>query len=82
MTLFIVKINHYQDQKTANGRKETILKLRKEEKFILVIAQALGIANAPIWHVLKKKESTDVLTTRHQAGKEKTADNGECTVRA
>ncbi|MCI4387222.1 hypothetical protein PGIGA_G00071680 [Pangasianodon gigas] len=59
------------------GEKQAILKLRKEEKSIRAIAQELGIANTTIWNVLKKKETTCVLTTGHGTGRPRktTADD-------
>lgn len=49
--------------------KLDILKLRKEGKSIRAVSQALGIANTTVWNVLKKQETTGVLTTRHRTGR-------------
>ena len=48
--------------------KQTILKLRKEGKSIRAIGQTLSIASTTIWNVLKKKETTGVLSNRCQTG--------------
>jgi len=47
------------------GEKQAIVKLRKGGKLIRVIGQTLGIASTTIWNVLKKKETTGVLSNRH-----------------
>ena len=49
----------------STGEKEAILNLRKEGKSIRAIGQALAIATTTIWNVLKKKETTGVLSNRH-----------------
>ncbi|XP_061632965.1 lysophospholipase-like protein 1 isoform X2 [Phyllopteryx taeniolatus] len=48
------------------GEKQTILKLREEGKSLKAIAQILGIANTKICNVLKKRETTGVLSNRHR----------------
>lgn len=49
--------------------KQTILKLREEGKSIRAIAQTLGIASTTIWNIMKKKETTGVLSNRHRTGR-------------
>lgn len=49
--------------------KLDILKLRQEGKSIRAVSQALGIANTTVWNILKKQETTGVLTTRHRTGR-------------
>lgn len=51
------------------GEKQTILKLREEGKSIRAIAKTLGIATTTIWNVLKKKETTGVLSNKHRTGR-------------
>ena len=46
------------------GEKQAILKLRKEGKSIRAIGQTLGIACTTNWNILKKKETTGVLSNR------------------
>lgn len=49
--------------------KQDIVKLKKEGKSIRAISQELGIANTTVWNVLKKHETTGLLTTRHRTGR-------------
>ena len=56
------------------GEKQPILKLRKDGKLIRGIAETLFRANTTIWNVLKKRETTDVLSNRHQTGQPKKTD--------
>lgn len=64
--------------------KLDILKLRKEGKSIRAISQALGIANTTVWNILKKQETTGVLTTRHRTGRPRktSADDDKKIVKA
>ena len=50
------------------GEKQAVLKLRKEGKSTRAIVQALGIACTTTWNVMKKKETTGVLSNRHKTG--------------
>lgn len=49
--------------------KRDILKLKEKGKTIRAISQELGIANTTVWNVLKKYETTGLLTTRHRTGR-------------
>uniref|UniRef100_A0A3B1IQX0 Transposase Tc1-like domain-containing protein n=1 Tax=Astyanax mexicanus TaxID=7994 RepID=A0A3B1IQX0_ASTMX len=49
--------------------KQAILKHRKEGKSIRAIGKTLGIATTTIWNVLKKKETTGVLSNRRRTGR-------------
>lgn len=51
------------------GEKQAIVKLRKEGKSTRAIGQTLGIASTTIWKVLKKKETTGVLSNRRPTGR-------------
>lgn len=51
------------------GEKQAIVKLRKEGKSTRAIGQTLGIASTTIWNVLKKKETTGVLSNRRPTGR-------------
>ena len=48
-----------------NHKKQKAI-TKKEGQPIRAIAQALGAANTTIWNVLKKKETTGLLTARFQ----------------
>ena len=45
------------------------MKLREDGKSIRAIAQILAIASTTIWNVLKKKETTGVLSNRRRTGR-------------
>lgn len=64
--------------------KLDILKLRKEGKSIRVVSQNLGIANTTVWNILKKQETTGVLTNAHRTGRPRktTAVDDRIIVRA
>ena len=51
------------------GEKQAISKLREDGKSIRAIAQPLAIARTTIWNVLKKKETTGVLSNRCWTGR-------------
>ena len=51
------------------GEKQAIVKLREDGKSIRAIAQTLAIASTTIWNVLKKKETTGVLSNRRGTGR-------------
>ncbi|KAF0047695.1 hypothetical protein F2P81_001328 [Scophthalmus maximus] len=50
------------------GEKEAIVKLREDGKSIRAIAQTLAITSTTTWNVLKKKETTGVLSNRRRTG--------------
>ncbi|MDF4264986.1 helix-turn-helix domain-containing protein, partial [Vibrio parahaemolyticus] len=51
------------------GEKEAIVNVREDGQSIRAIAQTLAIASTTIWNVLKKKETTGVLSNRRRTGR-------------
>ena len=66
------------------GEIEAIVKLREYGKSIRAIAQILAIASTTNWNVLKKKETTGVLSNRRRTGRPRktTAVDDRIIVRA
>uniref|UniRef100_A0A673FSC5 Transposase IS30-like HTH domain-containing protein n=1 Tax=Sinocyclocheilus rhinocerous TaxID=307959 RepID=A0A673FSC5_9TELE len=51
------------------GEKQAIVKLREDGESIRAIAQTLAQASTTIWNVLRKKETTGVLSNRPRTGR-------------
>ena len=51
------------------GEKQAILKLKDDGKSIRAITQTLAIVSTTIWNILKRKETTGVLSNRCQTGR-------------
>ncbi len=51
------------------GEKQAIVKLREDEKSNQTIAQTLAIASTTIWNLLRKKETTGVLSNTPRTGR-------------
>ncbi len=51
------------------GEKRAIVKLREEDKIKQTIAQTLAIASTTIWNLLRKKETTGVLSNTPRTGR-------------
>ena len=67
----INKLNVYnvKTRELFIGEKLAILMLIEDWKSIRAIAQTLAIASTTIWNVLKKKETTGVLSRRRSTGR-------------
>lgn len=69
-TAIIVRVvTNMKTRELSIGEKEAIVKLREDGKSIRAIAKELSIASTTIWNVLKKKETTGVLSNRHRTGR-------------
>lgn len=69
-TAIIVRVGtNMKTRELSIGEKEAIVKLREDGKSIRAIAKELSIASTTIWNVLKKKETTGVLSNRHRTGR-------------
>ena len=51
------------------GEKQAIVNLRENGKSIRAIAQTLAIASTTIWNVLRKKETSGILSNRPRKGR-------------
>lgn len=57
--------------------KESIIKLKNENKSIREIAKTLGLAKSTIWSILKKVENTGDLMNNHRSGRPRKTTEGE-----
>lgn len=57
--------------------KQTIIKLKNENKSIREIAKTLGVAKSTIWAVLKRIEHTGDLMNNHRSGRPRKTTEGE-----
>ncbi|KAK3515883.1 hypothetical protein QTP70_034733 [Hemibagrus guttatus] len=57
--------------------KQSIVKLKNENKSIREIAKTLGVAKSTIWSILKKAEHTGDLMNNHRSGRPRKTTEGE-----
>lgn len=57
--------------------KQSIIKLKNENKSIREIAKTLGVAKSTIWSILKKVEHTGDLMNNHRSGRPRKTTEGE-----
>lgn len=57
--------------------KQSIIKLKNENKSIREIAKTLGVAKSTIWSILKKAEHTGDLMNNHRSGRPRKTTEGD-----